>query len=133
MTEEEPITCKVIYDRYYKEYKPAQIESRKETSLQRIQKHYVSMYRDKETILDMLMIAVDNGKEHCCVFKEYESPCDDIDVYDLTTLFLTHVAPLFTRLFTQEFNLLARVKECIDTKERTLSVRLRWQTDLLAK
>jgi len=133
MTEDERITCKVIYDRYYKEYKPSQIESRKESSLQRIQNHYLFRYRDKEVILDMFMVVVDNGKEHLCIFRESESPCDNIDVDDLTTLFLTHIAPLFTSLFTNAFSFVLRVKESVLTREKTLSVRLRWETGLLPK
>ena len=133
MTEDERITCKMIYDRYYKEYKPSQIESRKESSLQRIQKHYLFRYREKEVILDMLMVAVDNGKEHLCIFKEPESPHDNIDLDDITALFLTHIAPLFTSLFTNAFSFLLRVKESVLTGEKTLSVRLRWDTGLLPK
>lgn len=133
MTEDERITCKMIYDRYYKQYKPSQIESRKESSLQRIQNHYLFRCRDKEVILDMLMVAVDNGKEHLCIFKEPESPCDNVDLDDLTELFLTHIAPLFTSLFTNAFSFLLRVKESVLTGEKTLSVRLRWDTGLLPK
>ena len=133
MTEDERITCKMIYDRYYKEYKPSQIESRKESSLLRIQKHYLFRYREKEVILDMLMVAVDNGKEHLCIFREPESLCDDIDLDDLTSLFLTHVAPLFTSLFSNAFSFLLRIKESVLTGDKTLSVRLRWDTGLLSK
>lgn len=123
------ITLKEVYNRYYVEYKPAQVSlPTKEEELERIYERYVALYRDKEALMRRLMVAVDNGKQHCCVFSEIERPVIDLQCVDLQCLFSRRLETILRETVSDEFSMSQCLGENAICNKKIFSVNLRWQT-----
>jgi len=127
-TDDDAITLATVYNTYYSVYKPSEVTlPTKEEELQRLYERYVTMYSDRASLMKRFMMAVDDGKQHCCVFSECERPAVGLYYSDLQSLFTLRLAPLLTTMLSDEFVVSQALKE---TSQRVFSVNLRWQLDL---
>lgn len=126
--DDDALTLATVYNTYYSVYKPSEITlPTKEEELQRLYERYITMYSDRAALMRRLMVAVDDGKQHCCVFSECEQPVVGLYYSDLQSLFALRLEPALRTMMSDEFSISQSLKV---TSQRVFSVNLRWQLDL---